>query len=165
SSPINPASPLVKKFKSAVDKCKTTLSASQETVDLIGKKALPADESQRCFLECVYKDLDIVKDNKFDAEVVQSLAKERFPDGGENLTKASNMIDTCAKEIAPDATESCAMGKAVRSCFFKYADEVRREFVLFCLFICLFVCLFFVVLLLLLFFFLGGGLRLFKSLA
>uniref|UniRef100_A0A8D8XV54 Uncharacterized protein n=1 Tax=Cacopsylla melanoneura TaxID=428564 RepID=A0A8D8XV54_9HEMI len=122
---LSPASPLVKKFKASVDKCKTSLSASAETVDLIGKKALPTDENQRCFLECVYKDLDIVKENKFDPAVVHTLAKEHYPEGGEPLTKATTSIDACAKEIVADESESCAMGKAVRSCFYKYADETN----------------------------------------
>uniref|UniRef100_A0A8D8UVL8 Uncharacterized protein n=1 Tax=Cacopsylla melanoneura TaxID=428564 RepID=A0A8D8UVL8_9HEMI len=113
------------KFKATVEKCKTDLSASPETLALIGKKVLPTDESQRCFLECVYKDLDIVKENKFDPAVVHTLAKEHYPEGGEPLTKATTSIDACAKEIVADESESCAMGKAVRSCFYKYADETN----------------------------------------
>ncbi|KAL1456972.1 hypothetical protein WDU94_001652 [Cyamophila willieti] len=114
-------------FKSTVEKCKTDLNASPETVDLIGKKVLPTDENQRCFLECVYKNLNIIKDDKFNSEAVKGFAKERYPEGDEQLTKSQATIDkveSCMKET-PVATEKCAVATTLRTCFFKNADEKK----------------------------------------
>ncbi|KAL1453755.1 hypothetical protein WDU94_010069, partial [Cyamophila willieti] len=121
-------SPLARKVTSFVDKCKADLSSPPEAVELIKTKAIPADEKQRCFLECVYKSLDIVKDNKFDIDAAKHLVKERFE--GDQLSKAEQAIDICGKELvaADSSAESCALGKTVRACFVKNTDEVSNNY-------------------------------------
>uniref|UniRef100_A0A8D8Z0J4 Odorant-binding protein n=1 Tax=Cacopsylla melanoneura TaxID=428564 RepID=A0A8D8Z0J4_9HEMI len=116
-------SPLARKLTSFVDKCKADLSSPPEAVALVRSKAVPTDEKQRCLLECVYKSMDIIKDNKFDANAAKALAKERFE--GNQLSKAEHAIETCEKElVAVDSSaETCALGKIVRACFTKNADE------------------------------------------
>uniref|UniRef100_A0A8D8WYG7 Uncharacterized protein n=1 Tax=Cacopsylla melanoneura TaxID=428564 RepID=A0A8D8WYG7_9HEMI len=116
---------VAQKVNAVATKCKTELNSPPEAVALLGTKTLPIDEKQRCFLECVYKNLNIVKDNKFNAEGSKQLAAQRFK--GEELTKANKLVDTCAKEaIIPAGTvEKCALGKAVRSCFVKNGDKIN----------------------------------------
>ncbi|KAI5701581.1 hypothetical protein M8J75_011059 [Diaphorina citri] len=113
---------MAQKVKAVATKCKTELNSPPEAVALLGAKSLPTDEKQRCFLECVYKNLGIIKDNN------KALAAQRFK--GDELTKANKLVETCAKEavVAAGNTEKCALGKSVRSCFVKNGEKIPNFF-------------------------------------
>ncbi|KAI5734206.1 hypothetical protein M8J77_003797 [Diaphorina citri] len=119
---------MAQKVNAVATKCKTELNSPPEAVALLGARSLPTDEKQRCFLECVYKNLGIVKDNKFSPEGSKALAAQRFK--GDELTKANKLVETCAKEVVVAAgnTEKCALGKSVRSCFVKNGEKIPNFF-------------------------------------
>ncbi|KAI5700508.1 hypothetical protein M8J75_000007 [Diaphorina citri] len=118
SSSTTLAPTMAQKVNAVATKCKTELNSPPEAVALLGAKSLPTDEKQRCFLECVYKNLGIIKDNN------KALAAQRFK--GDELTKANKLVETCAKEavVAAGNTEKCALGKSVRSCFVKNGEKI-----------------------------------------
>lgn len=74
------------------------MHAPQEIMALVSNTVVPQNEQQRCFLECVYKHLNLVKNNKFSVTDGKRLADIRFAKQPEEHKKAVTIIETCEKE-------------------------------------------------------------------
>lgn len=92
---------LKQKLNSIAVKCKDELRAPQEIMALVSNTVLPQNEQQRCYLECVYKGLNLVKNNKFSAADGKALALIRFANQPDEHKKAVTIIDNCTKEGMP----------------------------------------------------------------
>lgn len=118
---------LKQKLNSIAVKCKDELRAPQEIMALVSNTVLPQNEQQRCYLECVYKNLNLIKNNKFNAADGKTLAQIRFANQPEEHKKAVTIIENCAKEaiIDPKTTEKCAAGRVIRNCFVKNGEKIN----------------------------------------
>ncbi|XP_050439770.1 uncharacterized protein LOC126845215 [Adelges cooleyi] len=118
---------LKQKLNSIAVKCKDELRAPQEIMALVSNTVLPQNEQQRCYLECLYKNLNLVKNNKFSVVDGKALAQIRFANQPEEFKKAVAIIETCEKEavIDPKTTEKCAAGRVIRNCFVKNGEKIN----------------------------------------
>jgi len=89
---------LKQKLNTIAVKCKDELHAPQEIMALVSNTVVPQNEQQRCYLECVYKNLNLVKNNKFSVPDGKALAQIRFANHPEEHKKAVTIIETCEKE-------------------------------------------------------------------
>ncbi|VVC36644.1 Hypothetical protein CINCED_3A005053 [Cinara cedri] len=118
---------LKQKLNTIAVKCKIELHAPQEIMALVSNTVVPQNEQQRCYLECVYKNLNLVKNNKFSVADGKTLAQIRFADQPEEHKKAVTIIETCEKEAIIDTktTEKCAAGRVIRNCFVKNGEKIN----------------------------------------
>nr|ARO46432.1 odorant binding protein 3 [Pachypeltis micranthus] len=120
-----PSKPTTKEIVHATSKkCGAQTKATQEQLGLVYTDALPKDEVERCYLECVFAEVGVVKDNKFSEEGSLKLSELTFRDPKEKHL-ADQLIATCSKEIAVKSEEKCSLGRAVRECFAKHGKEVK----------------------------------------
>lgn len=96
--PVEGQVALKQKLNSIAVKCKDELHAPQEIMALVSNTVLPQNEQQRCYLECVYKNLNLIKNNRFNAADGKTLAQIRFANQPEEHKKAVIIIENCAKE-------------------------------------------------------------------
>jgi len=89
---------LKQKLNTIAVKCKDELHAPQEIMALVSNTVVPQNEQQRCYLECVYKNLNLIKNNKFSVEDGKAMARIRFANQPEEHKKAVTIIETCEKE-------------------------------------------------------------------
>jgi len=89
---------LKQKLNTIAVKCKDELHAPQEIMALVSNTVVPQNEQQRCYLECVYKNLNLIKNNKFSVDDGKAMAKIRFANQPEEHKKAVTIIETCEKE-------------------------------------------------------------------
>lgn len=89
---------LKQKLNTIAVKCKDELHAPQEIMALASNTVVPQNEQQRCYLECVYKNLNLIKNNKFSVDDGKAMAKIRFANQPEEYKKAVTIIETCEKE-------------------------------------------------------------------
>jgi len=111
----------------ASDKCKKELNAKQDVYSILNLKVVPATEKQKCFLECVYKNLNLIKDNQINSEGAVALAKARFgANAKDQVTKAETMITKCKVEaVKASTTEKCALGRVLRNCVLTYGGDIE----------------------------------------
>nr|ARJ35771.1 odorant binding protein 6 [Cyrtorhinus lividipennis] len=106
--------------------CKTQSKITGEQAKIVATQAIPKAEPEKCFLECIYKGLQLTKDNKFNEPAARALAQKRFGSNAEELQKANIMIDTCVKEIViKDTNEKCVLGRLIRECFVKNGAKIN----------------------------------------
>lgn len=75
------------------------MHAPQEIMALISNTvAVPQNEQQRCYLECVYKNLNLIKNNKFSAVDGKALVQMRYASQPDEQKKAVTIIEICEKE-------------------------------------------------------------------
>lgn len=89
---------LKQKLNTIAVKCKHELHAPQEIMALVSNTVVPQNEQQRCYLECVYKNLNLVKNNQFSVVDGKKLAQIRFANQPEEHKKAVTIIENCEKE-------------------------------------------------------------------
>jgi len=89
---------LKQKLNTIAVKCKDELHAPQEIMALVSNTVVPQNEQQRCYLECVYKNLNLIKNNKFSVDDGKAMARIRFANQPEEHKKAVTIIETCEKE-------------------------------------------------------------------
>lgn len=89
---------LKQKLNTIAVKCKDELHAPQEIMALVSNTVVPQNEQQRCYLECVYKNLNLIKNNKFSVEDGKAMARIRFANQPEEHKKAVTIIETCEKD-------------------------------------------------------------------
>lgn len=65
---------------------------------LVSNTVLPQNEQQRCYLECLYKNLNLIKNNKFSVADGKMLAQMRFTNQPDEFKKAVSIIEICEKE-------------------------------------------------------------------
>lgn len=118
---------LKQKLNTIAVKCKDELHAPQEIMALVSNTVVPQNEQQRCYLECVYKNLNLIKNNKFSVDDGKAMAKIRFANQPEEHKKAVTIIETCEKEaiIDPKTTEKCTAGRVIRNCFVKNGEKIN----------------------------------------
>jgi len=118
---------LKQKLNTIAVKCKDELHAPQEIMALVSNTVVPQNEQQRCYLECVYKNLNLVKNNKFSVPDGKTLAQIRFANHPDEHKKAVAIIETCEKEaiIDPKTAEKCAAGRVIRNCFVKNGEKIN----------------------------------------
>ncbi|XP_025422236.1 uncharacterized protein LOC112691966 isoform X2 [Sipha flava] len=118
---------LKQKLNTIAVKCKDELHAPQEIMALVSNTVVPQNEQQRCYLECVYKNLNLIKNNKFSVADGKTLAQIRFAKQPDEHKKAVHIIETCEKEaiIDPKTTEKCAAGRVIRNCFVKNGEKIN----------------------------------------
>nr|ALV87601.1 odorant binding protein 5 [Drosicha corpulenta] len=118
---------LQNRINTSGEKCRKEVGAQQDILALLNSKAIPTNEKQRCFLECVYKDLALVKDNKFNEEGATALAKQRFGTNKDQLTKADAVIKKCKNEVVipKNSTERCTLGRLLRNCVVNHAGDLQ----------------------------------------
>lgn len=118
---------LKQKLNTIAVKCKDELHAPQEIMALVSNTVVPQNEQQRCYLECVYKNLNLIKNNKFSVDDGKAMARIRFANQPEEHKKAVTIIETCEKEaiIDPKTTEKCAAGRVIRNCFVKNGEKIN----------------------------------------
>jgi len=118
---------LKQKLNTIAVKCKDELHAPQEIMALVSNTVVPQNEQQRCYLECVYKHLNLIKNNKFSVSDGKTLAQIRFANHPDEHKKAVTIIETCEKEaiIDPKTTEKCAAGRVIRNCFVKNGEKIN----------------------------------------
>nr|QVN29857.1 odorant binding protein 11 [Nilaparvata lugens] len=80
------------------ESCKTSSQANSDDAKIIGTESVPKTEGEKCFLQCVYTGLGIVKNDQFSVEGARLLAQKRFGAFPEELEKANQLIETCSKE-------------------------------------------------------------------
>nr|BCX55340.1 odorant-binding protein 4 [Plautia stali] len=103
-------------------KCAGETKVSAEQAKIAYAKVGPKTEEESCYLECIYKSVDVIKDGKFNVEGAKKLSAQRFSNANEKKA-ADQLIDTCGKEVAA-GTGKCGLGKAVRECFIKNGKDV-----------------------------------------
>ncbi|XP_050530544.1 uncharacterized protein LOC126899557 [Daktulosphaira vitifoliae] len=118
---------LKQKLNTIAVKCKDELRAPQEIMALVSNTVLPQNEQQRCYLECLYKNLNLIKNNKFSVADGKMLAQIRFTNQPDELKKAISIIEICEKEaiIDPKSTEKCVAGRVIRQCFVKNGEKIN----------------------------------------
>lgn len=118
---------LKQKLNTIAVKCKDELRAPQEIMALVTNTVSPQNEQQRCYLECVYKNLNLVKNNKFSVSDGKMLAQIRFANRPDEHKKAVTIIEACEKEaiIDPKTSEKCAAGRVIRNCFIKNGEKIN----------------------------------------
>uniref|UniRef100_A0A224XNA0 Putative odorant-binding protein n=1 Tax=Panstrongylus lignarius TaxID=156445 RepID=A0A224XNA0_9HEMI len=105
-------------------KCAADHKANQEQAKIVFSQKVPADEVERCYLECIYTGVGIVQGDEYSVEGSKKLAAQRFTDPKEHET-VNKLIDTCSKEVTKAKDEKCSLGKAVRECFVKHGEKVH----------------------------------------
>nr|AXU25082.1 odorant-binding protein 17 [Cyrtorhinus lividipennis] len=120
-----PNKPSVKDLVQGVSKkCAAQTKASAEQSKLAFSQGIPKDETEKCYLECVYSGVGLIKDNKFNDQGGKKLVELRFQEAKQKEL-ANKLIATCAKEIAAKENEKCSLGRAVRECFATHGKQVN----------------------------------------
>ncbi|KAK7571941.1 hypothetical protein V9T40_014413 [Parthenolecanium corni] len=122
---LKASDPFQNRLNQVANDCKKELNAQQEIVALLSSGALPTNEKQRCFLECVYNKLGLIKDNKLSEEGATNLAKQKFGENKDMTAKADALFKTCKTEAVvteKDAKEKCALGRLIRTCIVKHGQ-------------------------------------------
>nr|WVD93596.1 odorant binding protein 19 [Graphosoma rubrolineatum] len=107
---------------SIAKKCAAETKVSEDQAMIAYAVVAPKTVEESCYLECIYKGTEVIKDGKFNVEGAKNIAVKRFTDAAEK-TAANNLIDTCGKEVSP-GSDKCAAGKAVRECFVKHGKNI-----------------------------------------
>nr|AGZ04923.1 odorant binding protein 4 [Laodelphax striatellus] len=108
------------------ESCKTSSQANSDEAKIIGTESVPKTEGEKCFLQCVYTGLGIVKNEQFSVEGAKLLAQKRFGSFPEELEKANQLIETCSKEaVKKDSKDKCPMGFLIRQCFVKNGQKIN----------------------------------------
>uniref|UniRef100_A0A0K8SW73 Uncharacterized protein n=2 Tax=Lygus hesperus TaxID=30085 RepID=A0A0K8SW73_LYGHE len=103
-------------------KCAAETKASPEQAKIAVSQHIPKDDVERCYLQCVYTGVGVIKDGKFSEEGGKKLVALRFHDAKEKEL-ANKLIATCAKEIKAKDGEKCSLGRAVRECFVNHGNK------------------------------------------
>ncbi|XP_065213290.1 uncharacterized protein LOC135840594 [Planococcus citri] len=117
------------RFNAVATECKKELNANQGTPEimaLLSSGALPTNEKQRCFLECVYNKVGLIKDGKVNEEGAMSLAKAKFGENKDLMTKAEALFKKCKTEavVEKDSKEKCALGRLIRTCIVNHGNNL-----------------------------------------
>nr|ALS31059.1 odorant-binding protein [Phenacoccus solenopsis] len=114
------------RFNAVATECKKELNANQEIMALLSSGALPTNEKQRCFLECVYNKVGLIKDGKVNEEGAMSLAKAKFGENKDLMTKAEALFKKCKTEavVEKDSKEKCALGRLIRTCIVNHGNNL-----------------------------------------
>ncbi|XP_075229125.1 uncharacterized protein LOC142328877 [Lycorma delicatula] len=106
--------------------CKTSSHATPDDIKIISSETVPKTDGEKCFLQCIYNGLGIVKNDQFSVEGSKILAQKRFSSSPDELAKANQMIEICSKEaVKKDSKEKCPMGRQVRECFVKNGAKIN----------------------------------------
>ncbi|XP_065203412.1 general odorant-binding protein 19d-like [Planococcus citri] len=121
---------VVQKKKQFSDECKKELKTSDADYGILAKAEVPANEAQKCLLECIYKKFGLInKNGKVDAVAAEKLAELRFEKDKEHLTKAKEVIKKCQTDAdKASTTEKCVLGKVIRNCIIKYGQNTAFLF-------------------------------------
>ncbi|KAK9501206.1 hypothetical protein O3M35_002276 [Rhynocoris fuscipes] len=119
-----PATAVKDKVLAASKKCAADAKVNQEQAKIAFSQKIPSEESEKCYLECVYKAFDVIQNDSFSVEGSKKLATVRFTDPKEHEI-VNKLIDTCGKEVTKAKDEKCSLGRTVRECFVKYGKEVN----------------------------------------
>ncbi|CAH1389174.1 unnamed protein product [Nezara viridula] len=103
-------------------KCAGETKVSADQAKIAYAVVNPKTEEESCYLECIYKGVGVIKDNKFSLDGAKKLSAQRFTDANEKKA-ADQLIDTCNKEVSAGSGK-CALGKAVRECFIKNGKNI-----------------------------------------
>ncbi|XP_065203053.1 uncharacterized protein LOC135833263 [Planococcus citri] len=110
-----------KSIDDAVQQCKTELNPSDNDYKILeNKNQLPANEAQKCLIECVGKKLGEIKDGKLDHDGFINYNKIRYADNKSKLDEAEQFFQKCQPEVEKKANEKCGAGYAMRSCLIDF---------------------------------------------
>nr|ALV87600.1 odorant binding protein 4 [Drosicha corpulenta] len=116
---------LLPNWKEVIKTCGKNLNAQDATM-ILYTKFLPSNEDHKCFLECVYKMMGIIKDNKLNWEIGAKIAKQKFGEDVQKLTKLETAFNTCNEKVFIDTNEKCSIGRLLRDCF--YSNPQTADF-------------------------------------
>nr|AYN07351.1 odorant-binding protein 10 [Yemma signatus] len=105
-------------------KCVAETKLSPDRAGIAFNQEIPKTDSEKCFLECVYKGAGVVVDNKFSLAGSEKMVKATFA-GTPQEAVAHKLVQTCDKLIAPKAGENCSLGRVVRECFVNNGKSVN----------------------------------------
>nr|XP_018908404.1 PREDICTED: uncharacterized protein LOC109037965 [Bemisia tabaci] len=111
------------KVAAVAEKCKTEVRGGHDVLKIVGTSELPKTEEQRCFLECVYKNLQLIVDDKFAEPGAKRLMMMKYGSNPDQLKIAQTEIETCAKEVKPTAGMKCSLAHNIRQCFAKEGQK------------------------------------------
>ncbi|XKL60199.1 hypothetical protein PGB90_001215 [Kerria lacca] len=113
------------RLNSVATECKKEQNAQQDIIALLSSGVLPTNEKQRCFLECVYNKLGLIKDNKLNEEGAINLAKQKFGENKDLTSKSEALFKKCKTEaVVTDPKEKCALGRLIRTCIVNHGSNV-----------------------------------------
>ncbi|XP_014243730.1 uncharacterized protein LOC106663425 [Cimex lectularius] len=112
------ATPIKSALKDLSAKCIAENNAPLGSFKLLGGRSVLSDESEQCYLECIYRGLGLINDQSLDVTVAKRLADKRYKNNND-LDQAYKVIDSCAQVRALSGVK-CGLGVSVRRCILEF---------------------------------------------
>nr|ALV87607.1 odorant binding protein 13 [Drosicha corpulenta] len=98
--------------------CEKELNYEPGSPSILETETVPTDEQQKCYLECIYLKLGIIKDGKLNKNLGEEWIKQRYGNDPEAQKRISSAFEACEKRVSVDPNEKCAYGRLLRECIF-----------------------------------------------
>ncbi|CAH1391413.1 unnamed protein product [Nezara viridula] len=87
----------------------------------------PADKEKECAVGCVMEKLGFIKDVTMIWDVVKASNPDRY-DTPENVEKANQVVDACAKIVSGKGTDLCELGVKGITCLRDQTEKAQLQF-------------------------------------
>lgn len=106
-----------------VNDCKQKVGASDEDVEMLKMKKLPATPEGLCLVECIFNTAKIMKNGKFYKQGTIDVLEPAFKGNATKIDNMKHMMDLCEKEIGDGDADSCKTAKMIVDCTSKHGTE------------------------------------------
>nr|BCX55338.1 odorant-binding protein 2 [Plautia stali] len=115
------------KLMSSVSDCmKTHGLTKEEVIDIMKNEKLPEDKEKQCAVGCVMDKMGYVKDSTMDWDTVKAANPQKF-DNPEDVEKANQVSDACAKAVSEKEADLCVLGVKAIKCIHENAAKFQLQ--------------------------------------